>query len=57
MYYNRKKYLMDSIDSILPCGENKDFDNWLMDMENFIDEIIYKLEDLRYEMEMLNDNL
>ena len=56
LYYNRKKHLMDEIDEILPCGENESFDTWMVEVENLIDEMIDNIDDLKDEIEMINDN-
>ena len=47
---------MDEIDEILPSGMNEKFDNWLVETENLIDNMIDKIDDLEDEIDMINDN-
>ena len=56
LYYNRKKNLIDEIDEILPSGVNEKFDNWIVEVENLMDEMIDNIDDLKDEIEMINDN-
>lgn len=56
LYYNRKKNLIDEIDEILPSGVNERFDNWIVEAENLMDEMIDNIDNLKDEIEMINDN-
>jgi hypothetical protein len=54
--YNKKKSLMDEIDTIMPSGKDEKFDNWLVEVESMMDYMIDEIESLKDEIEMINDN-
>lgn len=54
--YNKKKNLMDEIDTIMPSGKDEKFDNWLVEVESVMDYMIDEIESLKDEIEMINDN-
>ena len=54
--YNKKKSLMDEIDTIMPSGKDERFDSWLVEVESMMDYMIDEIESLKDEIEMINDN-
>lgn len=54
--YNKKKNLMDEIDTIIPSGKDEKFDSWLVEVESMMDYMIDEIESLKDEIEMINDN-
>lgn len=55
-YIRKSEELLREIDDIMPGGENKEFDRWLFEVENLLDDMIMKIDYLEEEVKMLEDN-